>query len=127
MKKYYNLIFIVLILTLHLSCIEQKSTKKEVNKSELVSTSQTDTLKFTSGIRAEQWVNKPLQIKRGTKVIAKETTDSITEGKEYVVMGHFATLVTTIYSSEWKQFITFKNKYGWTVKMNLRKFILPTI
>ncbi len=77
--------------------------------------------------RAEQWANKPLQIKRGTKVVAKETTNSITEGKEYVVMGHFATLVTTIYSSEWKQFITFKNKYGWTVKMNLRKFILPTI
>ena len=52
MKKYYNLIFIVLILTLHLSCIEKKATEKEINKSEFVRPSKSDTLKFTSGIRA---------------------------------------------------------------------------
>ncbi len=52
MKKYYNLIFIVLILTLHLSCIEKKATEKEINKSEIVRSSKSDTLKFASGIRA---------------------------------------------------------------------------
>ena len=52
MKKTYNLIYLLFILILNLSCVEKKSTKKEVNKSELVSTSKTDTLKFTSGIRA---------------------------------------------------------------------------
>lgn len=77
--------------------------------------------------RAEKWGNKPPKIKSGTKVTAKKTTDSITEGREYTVISHFATLVTTIYSSEWRQFITFKNKYGWTVKMNLRKFNLPAV
>lgn len=52
MKKYNNLIYLILILTLNLSCVEKKSTEKEGNKYELVSTSKTDTLKFTSGIRA---------------------------------------------------------------------------
>jgi ligand-binding sensor domain-containing protein len=52
MKKYNNLIFLILILTLNLSCVEKKSPVKKNSKSEWVSTSQTDTLKFTSGIRA---------------------------------------------------------------------------
>ena len=47
-----KLIYLLLILTLNFSCVENKSTTKEVNKSELVKTSNTDTLKFTSGIRA---------------------------------------------------------------------------
>ena len=72
--------------------------------------------------RSQQWLNKPKPIKRGTIVIAKETTQSVTKDKEYKVMGYFATLVTTIYSSEWKEFITLKNKFGYTVKMSCRKF-----
>ncbi|NNT72363.1 diguanylate cyclase [Flavobacterium sp. IMCC34852] len=52
MKKYFSLINPLLLLTLNLSCVNQKSTEKEVSKSELVSTSKTDTLQFTSGIRA---------------------------------------------------------------------------
>ncbi|AWO01010.1 diguanylate cyclase [Chitinophaga alhagiae] len=47
-----KLIFLILILTLNFSCFENKSTKKETNKPELVATSKTDTLKFISGIRA---------------------------------------------------------------------------
>lgn len=46
------MIYILLILTLNFSCVEKRSTGKEVNKSELVRTSKADTLKFTSGIRA---------------------------------------------------------------------------
>lgn len=52
MNNKLKLIYLILILTLNLSCVEKKSTKKEVNKSELASTSKTDTLKFTSGIRS---------------------------------------------------------------------------
>lgn len=52
MYKKTNLIYLILILTLNYSCVEKKSTEKEVHKSELVVTSKTDTLKFTSGIRA---------------------------------------------------------------------------
>ena len=52
MKKYCNLISIVLLLTLNLSCVEKKSIEKEVNTSEMLRTLQTDTLKFSSGIRA---------------------------------------------------------------------------
>ncbi|ATL48357.1 diguanylate cyclase [Chitinophaga caeni] len=52
MNKSVRLIFLVLILTLNLSCSERISTRKEANKPGLVATSKTDTLKFTSGIRA---------------------------------------------------------------------------
>ena len=52
MKKKAKLIYLILILTLNFSCVDNKSTEKEVIKTELVNTSQTDTLKFTSGIRA---------------------------------------------------------------------------
>ncbi|RDI14464.1 two-component regulator propeller domain-containing protein [Flavobacterium sp. AG291] len=52
MNKRIKLIFLILISTLNFSCFQKKLTKKETNKSELVATSQIDTLKFTSGIRA---------------------------------------------------------------------------
>lgn len=52
MNRKINLIYLILILTLNFSCVENKSTEKEIDNFELVSTSQTDTLKFTSGIRA---------------------------------------------------------------------------
>lgn len=51
MKKKLKLIYLVLILTLNFSFVEKKSTEKETQKPELVETSETDTLKFTSGIR----------------------------------------------------------------------------
>ena len=53
MNRKTNLIYLILILTLNFSCVERKSTDKETKKPELVATSKTDTLKFTSGIRAE--------------------------------------------------------------------------
>lgn len=46
------MIYILLILTLNFSCVEKKSTEKEVKNSELVISLKADTLKFTSGIRA---------------------------------------------------------------------------
>lgn len=52
MNKKIKLIYLILILTLNFSCVEKGSTGKETNKPELVATSKTDTLKFTSGIRA---------------------------------------------------------------------------
>ena len=52
MIKRTKLIFLILILTLNFSCFEKGSTDKETDKPELVATSKTDTLKFTSGIRA---------------------------------------------------------------------------
>ena len=52
MEKKAKLIYLILILTLNFSCVDNKSTEKEVIKTELVNTSQIDTLKFTSGIRA---------------------------------------------------------------------------
>lgn len=52
MKSRNNLIYLLIILTLNLSCVETKSTEKEIIESDLLSTSKTDTLKFTSGIRA---------------------------------------------------------------------------
>lgn len=52
MTHYFNLITLIIIATLNLSCIEKKHSVKENSVSELTSTSQIDTLKFTSGIRA---------------------------------------------------------------------------
>ena len=46
------MIYLILILALNFSCVEKKSTEKENNKPDLVKTSENDTLKFTSGIRA---------------------------------------------------------------------------
>lgn len=80
--------------------------------------------KSLSEDRAFKAANKPVIYKKGTLVISKETKKSITEGREYKILGHFATLVSTIYSSEWRQFITFKSDQGWTVKMNITNFII---
>lgn len=52
MNKKIKLIYLILLLTLNLSCFDKKSAEKETAKLELVVTSKTDTLKFTSGIRA---------------------------------------------------------------------------
>lgn len=52
MNNKLKLIYLIFILTLNFSCVEKKATKKEINKSEFLNTSKTDTLKFTSGIRS---------------------------------------------------------------------------
>ena len=52
MNKKLKLIYLILILTFNFSCVDKKSTESETNKSELVATVKTDTLKFTSAIRA---------------------------------------------------------------------------
>jgi len=52
MNKKLKLIYLLIILALSFSCVEKKSIEKETNKPELGVTSKTDTLKFTSGIRA---------------------------------------------------------------------------
>ena len=52
MNKKLKLIYLLLILAMNFSCFEKKTTEKEVNKSVLVNTPKTDTLKYTSGIRA---------------------------------------------------------------------------
>jgi ligand-binding sensor domain-containing protein len=46
MNKFLKLIY--LILTLNISCVEKKSSEKEISKIEFVKPSKTDTLKFTS-------------------------------------------------------------------------------
>ncbi|MBR9923081.1 MAG: diguanylate cyclase [Bacteroidetes bacterium] len=52
MNHKQSLIYLILILTLSFSCVENKSADKEVDKFELASTSKTDSLKFTSGVRS---------------------------------------------------------------------------
>jgi ligand-binding sensor domain-containing protein len=51
-NKKISLSFLILILTLNFSCIAKTTTARETDKSALVVTPKTDTLKFTSGIRA---------------------------------------------------------------------------
>jgi len=52
MNKFFKLIYLILILTLSFSCVENRSSEKEKSKSEFVNLSNSDTLKFHSGIRA---------------------------------------------------------------------------
>lgn len=52
MDKKIKLIYLILILTLNFSCAQKQSTEKEFNQPEFLANSKTDTLKFTSGIRA---------------------------------------------------------------------------
>lgn len=52
MNKKLKMIYLLLVVTLNFSCVEKKSTEKEVKNAESVLSSKTDTLKFTSAIRA---------------------------------------------------------------------------
>ncbi|QCX38599.1 diguanylate cyclase [Aureibaculum algae] len=52
MNNLFNLIIIMLLLTLNVACVEKKSQPKEISNSEIVTRFKTNTLKFTSGIRA---------------------------------------------------------------------------
>ncbi|MFV8367365.1 ligand-binding sensor domain-containing protein [Flavobacterium sp. XS1P27] len=52
MDKLFRMIYLIFLLSLNFSCVEKKATEKEINKSEIVRPSKSDTLKFTSGIRA---------------------------------------------------------------------------
>jgi len=52
MIKRFKMIYILLLLTLNFSCVEKKSTERDVKNSELIISSKADTLKFTSGVRA---------------------------------------------------------------------------
>ena len=52
MDKTLKLTYLLLILTLNFSCVEKKSTENGLKQIEFVETLKTDTLKFTSGIRA---------------------------------------------------------------------------
>mgnify|MGYP003574860380 CR=1 FL=1 len=52
MNKKLKLIYLLLILTINFSCIENRSAEKETGMPELAATLSADTLKFTSGIRA---------------------------------------------------------------------------
>lgn len=51
MKKL-NYIYLVFLLTINLSCVEKKNSEKDLTNNKLQNTLQTETLKFTSGIRA---------------------------------------------------------------------------
>ena len=50
MNNKLNLIYLIFFLTLNFSCIKKKEADKEKSKSELISKSDSDTLKFTNGI-----------------------------------------------------------------------------
>ena len=52
MNRKIEVIYLILLLTMNFSCAEKKTSGKETGKSEIINTPTTDTLKFTSGIRA---------------------------------------------------------------------------
>lgn len=52
MKKYSQLIYLILILTLNFSCIGKKTSEEELNRSSLTLLSKSDTFRFSSGTRS---------------------------------------------------------------------------
>jgi ligand-binding sensor domain-containing protein len=52
MNKYFKLTYLLLLLTLSISCVDKKTSETETNKSPSLNLSNSDTLKFTSGIRS---------------------------------------------------------------------------
>ena len=75
---------------------------------------------------AHYWERKPDPLSTGDLIESKMSSKSLSNGGIYKVLNHFCTLVSTVHGSEWHQFVTIKNDYGFTVKMNLNKFkVLP--
>lgn len=68
------------------------------------------------------WQEKPKNVSLGQIVICDTPSSTLTKGKNYKVLGYHCTLVSTIYYSKWNEFITIKNDYGFTVKVNLNNF-----
>ena len=61
------------------------------------------------------------------EIICEKPTSSLTKGKVYKIRGHFCYLKKMFlgggdYCWVWYQFFTLKNDYGYTVKVNRRKF-----
>lgn len=52
MNKKIKLIYLFLLLILNISCVDKKSTEKDIAKADFLLTSKADSLKFTSAIRA---------------------------------------------------------------------------
>jgi ligand-binding sensor domain-containing protein len=52
MNKLMGIIYLIVLLTFNLSCVEKTSTEKVINKEELPGAVKTDTLKFGAGINA---------------------------------------------------------------------------
>jgi hypothetical protein len=75
---------------------------------------------FLQNDRIEQWKNKPIE--RTGYLTCKTETLSITKGKKYLIINHFCTLINTIYGSTWHSFVTIKNDYCYTIKVNINKF-----
>ena len=52
MTKSPKMIYLILILTLNLSCVDKETSETDLNKSPLVNLSTSDSLNFTSGVRS---------------------------------------------------------------------------
>lgn len=70
----------------------------------------------------------PKSVLRGTWVVCKNPSSTLTKGKKYKVQGYFAYLNRKQCEGDhwfdYDQFITIKNNDGWTVKVNLINFEL---
>jgi hypothetical protein len=70
-------------------------------------------------------LNKPKGVSNGQSIKCIKASNTTSVGRKYIVRNYFATLVTTIYGSTWNEFVIIKNDYGYTVKINLKKFEKP--
>lgn len=71
--------------------------------------------------------NPPKLIGRGTDLECKNPTDTMTKGRKYKVRGHFCYLNTYGSGKDkycmWDEFVTIKNDYDYTIKVNVNKFV----
>lgn len=79
--------------------------------------------------KKEAMKNKPEPIREGYKLLCKTGTGTISVNRYYEVRGHFCYLNTygPTGSKEviWDEFVTIKNDFGYTIKVNLNNFHKP--
>jgi hypothetical protein len=78
----------------------------------------------------ESLKEKPLSVKSGVVIVCQVPTSTLTKGKEYKVLGHFAYHKKQFDLGDhwwnWFEFYTLKNNEGYTIKVNKRKFELKS-
>ena len=71
------------------------------------------------------WGEKPEPLPNNTLLVCINPTSTMTKDKSYKVRNWFASLVTTLYGSEWHQHVTITNDSGTPIKVNINKFAKP--
>jgi hypothetical protein len=75
----------------------------------------------TRNSRGTKLPPKPKEIRQGEMLVCQSPSPTMTGGRPYKVMNHFAYLNSSM--NYWDEFLIIKNDNGYTVKVNLNRFL----